>query len=844
MGELTHTVIGNPTVFKSADKSEIKSLKININPIQTGDGNPSPSNVKPIQGWTKIKYFKVNNLISLEPINFTPIEANGGTLNYLGNNTFYLSGAITKNTTFTFSIPHFTLKHGHIYNKVIIIESQGEGIYGIQSIGFGFKHGNATKQTLLFTPIQEYINSFNNSTEWTPEDEEIDTFVISFRAGWSNVKVKFFMTESTIESETISFPAMGKNLLDVKTYGTSQDTSMFFGRTNNTYADSLFLKAGTYTFSSNTQADLISVTNRDGSTIGGLTQNSFYHTFTITEDQYVGIVFYKANASAADLLTYQYQLEIGSSATSYEPFDNNVYGGYIDLISGKLVINYVKSILDENVIIKDLRNETSAIRFRVAHGNYGPEVYSNSNLRFSYLSFDNTQGVPWGGYITVTSGASYGNLIIRLPAEYNTEEKIKAYLKDHPLEVGYRIYPIEYQLTPQQMQTFLGENCFIAASNGDVEVEYAFTDHLAKRKLILNEPHIETVSGTLNSFNTDLSAPLKECKINFYPAQDLYANPSPTNIKSISGWNGVQLIRNNFLPIDLNGFTTGQLGSSNGIINYLGDNTYEFIGSTEDSGSVIIPIQPITFLPNTSYHVMVIKELENGMGSGSTALNIAFKNPAGGNIFVCRPNYIGWSNNICRAYVTFTESKEAASLGIGIPQGSSSFRFKFFLSADVFTASSIDWSTNYGTLYGGYIDLANGELVQTHACFNTTWGEYSQSHNNISGGNATFTNYERRIFIPDIKFKGANLSTGCFCNVSPKITSDYNGDSPFFTMGNQTIILKLPVGTDDNLPLQFVADLATPIEYQLTPQQIKTLKGTNNIWSNANGAVDIKYWTH
>ena len=39
--------------------------------------------------------------------------------------------------------------------------------------------------------------------------------------------------------------------------------------------------------------------------------------------------------------------------------------------------------------------------------------------------------------------------------------------------------------------------------------------------------------------------------------------------------------------------------------------------------------------------------------------------------------------------------------------------------------------------------------------------------------------------------------------------------------------------------------LAEPtVTYQLTPQQLTTLRGINNIWSSANGEVEIKYWKH
>ena len=45
-------------------------------------------------------------------------------------------------------------------------------------------------------------------------------------------------------------------------------------------------------------------------------------------------------------------------------------------------------------------------------------------------------------------------------------------------------------------------------------------------------------------------------------------------------------------------------------------------------------------------------------------------------------------------------------------------------------------------------------------------------------------------------------------------------------------------------PLDIVIPLETPIEYPLTPQTLKTLKGTNSIWSDANGPIEITYWTH
>lgn len=45
-------------------------------------------------------------------------------------------------------------------------------------------------------------------------------------------------------------------------------------------------------------------------------------------------------------------------------------------------------------------------------------------------------------------------------------------------------------------------------------------------------------------------------------------------------------------------------------------------------------------------------------------------------------------------------------------------------------------------------------------------------------------------------------------------------------------------------PMTVVCKLAEPIHHQLTPQQILTFKGINNVYSDTNGQMEIKYWKH
>ena len=62
-----------------------------------------------------------------------------------------------------------------------------------------------------------------------------------------------------------------------------------------------------------------------------------------------------------------------------------------------------------------------------------------------------------------------------------------------------------------------------------------------RRKILLDTPHIETASGAIASFDTDMVGKLKQCKIYFDPVQEGSGDPSPDNVRPISGWNGIEV---------------------------------------------------------------------------------------------------------------------------------------------------------------------------------------------------------------------------------------------------------------------------------------------------------------
>ncbi|MDT3388864.1 MAG: hypothetical protein LIR46_14075, partial [Bacteroidota bacterium] len=65
----------------------------------------------------------------------------------------------------------------------------------------------------------------------------------------------------------------------------------------------------------------------------------------------------------------------------------------------------------------------------------------------------------------------------------------------------------------------------------------------ARRKILLNAPHINANSSDIVHFKTNIKAPLKECVVNFLPIQEGTGEPSLTNIRPIKGFDDIYLIR-------------------------------------------------------------------------------------------------------------------------------------------------------------------------------------------------------------------------------------------------------------------------------------------------------------
>ena len=163
----------------------------------------------------------------------------------------------------------------------------------------------------------------------------------------------------------------------------------------------------------------------------------------------------------------------------------------------------------------------------------------------------------------------------------------------------------------------------------------------------------------------------------------------------------------------------------------------------------------------------------------------------------------------------------------------------------------VSWQTEAGEVYGGYVDLVSGELTVVRV--STT----------INGNNINYISASSQIDVLGGKRLSTNIANAKYTNNTaiPNIDSDrlvvVSANSIFSDTGsncvsvndlNQITLRYKGVATQKDAqdllnaePIQIVYELATPITYQLTPTQIKSLLGNNNAWCSTGDIKSLQY---
>lgn len=328
--------------------------------------------------------------------------------------------------------------------------------------------------------------------------------------------------------------------------------------------------------------------------------------------------------------------------------------------------------------------------------------------------------------------------------------------------------------------------------------------------------------------------PTKSVKVNVTPLQSGSGDPSPSNVRPISGWDNVTVIRggDNALKSSV-AFTETKDGIT---FTSDGNGVYHVRGTNALSSAVQSSIfqVPEFVIPLSSTHNLYLKNNEANNNNAIQFLN--------GNTVID-----SWTfNAINRVSTSYGAMGGATCNGIRIKVGAgqtADMTFNPMLIAradkDVYDISL----SSAGTVYGGTLDMVSGELtVDRRFIVLSSSGTGNYSFNSTNGqlritGLLSMPNTLKNICSHYKSFSGgfANLPDKSFMASSSTIAIK---DTNYMSLESWKSYLDAQLSA--NTPVQVCVKLSEAQTIQLTPQEIKTLIGNNNIWSDA-GDVEVEY---
>lgn len=356
------------------------------------------------------------------------------------------------------------------------------------------------------------------------------------------------------------------------------------------------------------------------------------------------------------------------------------------------------------------------------------------------------------------------------------------------------------------------------AKTGTVKPGASMFDILFAQKLRGAAGKIVTILGNPLSFVTKKAQMAISTKISMEPIQEGSGDPSPTNIRPISGRTGVEIdgCGKNLIP---SGTDTTK--------GYMNNNLMQVNGNPSTNNDYYVS-QYFSIRPNTKYRYST-----NNPNATSPSIAFYDKNKnfiSGVNILVARSTTITTPSNAY--YARASQGKDDTRL------------FQFELG-EIITpyepyAESNEITISFGeTVYGGTLDVEKGELTVDKGYVDL--GSLNWSYSSLGGG---------RVYASksDMKNSADSLAHN-------DIFSDYYRDSDWSSINfcihrfNNMIRVRDTNILSDMTPAQIQEvlngkhacyPLKVPTTISLTPEQVQLLKGHNTIWTDGD-VIELTY---
>lgn len=537
--------------FNTKRSVTINSLKTHFLPIQEGEGDPSPENVRPITGWNRIKIRKTGK--NLAKIVGYSAEANSSStdLRRLTNNygttistTEYVSSNDKLVITQTVQPDDYAINsYRHGYAAIIL-----DGLPYGKKYNFSFKVSDIVSNPLNATLSQITENS-PGSTHYVPivtEDNHVifknkpftrhgtipNRCSIEIRNCGMSFTISEFMI-TAVEDEDFTYEPYREEEAEI-----SLEANLTHGSNLTSYNDYWYDEPPTtsYRFCNLIDGPALPVnfifTDKDPS-------------LTLPNNVSFGVVYDKTYGHANDGYNWiikNGQLTSGTMNCQTSPSDENLgrpckymfhypasedtltailqkydvtivpstfYGGYVDIAKGEIVQDYYKYTVTGN------ENFYASGTWVVTYIPRPVDISTTALFPFAGVCTH----YPYAPYGRGKIGVMYNERALTFDGNILDADSWKAFCKDQydngtPVEVCYKLKePKAYPLPPETLKTLRGFNTIFSTGNDAIEVGYSEMSPinlLGIRRMMMNaQPYVfvDHIVGTGYKSHIDTGVP-------------------------------------------------------------------------------------------------------------------------------------------------------------------------------------------------------------------------------------------------------------------------------------------------------------------------------------------------
>ena len=482
----------NPVSFSATLAAPLKELACAFSPVQAGSGDPSPNNVRAISGWTGANVVRCGKNL-LDPNR--EISATATTLadmlsaykqSGVYGKGYYNATAIVANasyvTTFTpcKAGATYTIKNtADTFSRVGFLDDAGEVVT--------ISNAWVTEYTHTALSNEKYIVASCKTSDFGSIQLELGSPATSYAPyTGQTLAVQFPATKNLCKLQySVQSNAWYKDLTDNSVTVYASTTSAGYKWVRFKCADISALGGKSVTFSCKAE-QIIGTTGKRvigalylngtkvGSNIFETVAANVQATFTIPANVEAGTEFdvtcycNSGTAEATEASFTECQLELGSTATPYEPY-GTIYGGYIDPVRGVVRAEWAGENIGSMTVGKYITNYQTFFatpKNPIASGQNKLLVISSGfkGEIQSSLSASN-DNICWGSSVDSTIRIKATAYAENTPAEFKTA------FADTML-VYQLATPIEYPIAPSVLKTLKGANVIYTDLNGNVSPTY------------------------------------------------------------------------------------------------------------------------------------------------------------------------------------------------------------------------------------------------------------------------------------------------------------------------------------------------------------------------------------